>query len=440
MSKKVEATTRGLLLMLALVSCAVGGLALSSAPASGMTFNSTVNTLVSGVNQTDLALTLYEFTGVLPSSVGGQPYTFFTRNATSGASITNAEQYVYEHLLSYGLSSVSYQPYTGKTPGRNVVGEITGATRPSEIVVIGCHLDDMPLGSVAPGADDDASGVAAVLAMAKAFTPYHCERTIRFVFFGGEEIGYLGSAYYAAQAKASGQNIVAMIEADMLAWNATGSQVVETDTRKPTSSTQGDQWIANQYADARATYGIAGIIPTTLAIGINVSDHKSFWANGYPAMLLIEDEYRTTNPNYHTVNDTVSTLTMPFYVAVTKAFFAEAAHIAYLDGTLPSSDVCVYDIAMSGFKSGGSYGVKATVTVDDAGWLPALGATVTGSFSGATSSTASGVTDASGNVTLTSTTKSGGGTWTFTVTGISKAGWSYNTALNRKTSATLKYP
>jgi len=80
------------------------------------------------------------------------------------------------------------------------------------------------------------------------------------------------------------------------------------------------------------------------------------------------------------------------------------------------------------------------VTVDDAGWLPALGTTVTGSFSGATSSTASGVTDASGNVTLTSTTKSGGGTWTFTVTGISKAGWSYNTALNRKTSATLKYP
>jgi len=55
-------------------------------------------------------------------------------------------------------------------------------------------------------------------------------------------------------------------------------------------------------------------------------------------------------------------------------------------------------------------------------------------------STASGVTDARGKVTLTSTSKSGGGTWTFTVTGISKAGWSYNASLNRKTSATLKYP
>ena len=80
------------------------------------------------------------------------------------------------------------------------------------------------------------------------------------------------------------------------------------------------------------------------------------------------------------------------------------------------------------------------MTADDASWLPALGATATGGFSGATGSTASGVTDARGKVTLTSTTKSGGGNWTFTVTGISKAGWSYNASLNRKTSATLKYP
>lgn len=101
----------------------------------------------------------------------------------------------------------------------------------------------------------------------------------------------------------------------------------------------------------------------------------------------------------------------------------------------------VSNIAMSVVSAGGpSYKAQAVVTVVDANGVPVSGATVTGTYSGATSSTVSGTTAANGTVTLQSTKKSGGGTWTFCVTTITKAGWTYNSAANTETCDTVTGP
>jgi len=100
----------------------------------------------------------------------------------------------------------------------------------------------------------------------------------------------------------------------------------------------------------------------------------------------------------------------------------------------------VSNIAMSFTKGGTNYKANATVTIVDAGGAPVATATVTGDFTGATSSTVSGATDASGNVTLSSANKKNGGTWQFCVTNVVKTGWTYNSAANVETCDTITAP
>jgi len=81
---------------------------------------------------------------------------------------------------------------------RNLIGTLPGTARSNELVLVTAHLDDMPGGARAPGADDNASGSVAVLTAAEVFTQFRFERTVRFILFTGEEQGLLGSAQYAA--------------------------------------------------------------------------------------------------------------------------------------------------------------------------------------------------------------------------------------------------
>ena len=180
-----------------------------------------VAAMIAGVTQGQLKPVVAELSGAAPAMIGGSPYRFTTRASNSGTPIDKAEQYVYEHLQTYGLDSVAYQSFPGGgggPPGRNIIGQIDGTTAADEIVIIGAHIDDRPKYGSAPGADDNASGVSAVLYLARAFADETFARTIRFAFFGDEENSpwnqtwgsKYGSGYYAAKCRAAGEDIVAM--------------------------------------------------------------------------------------------------------------------------------------------------------------------------------------------------------------------------------------
>ena len=136
---------------------------------------------------------------------------------------------------------------------RNVIGERTGIRNPDDIYIIGAHLDDMPSGSTAPGADDNASGSAATLIAADILSQYQWGCTLRFAFWTGEEQGLLGSSVYAADAKTGGETIRGYLNLDMLGYNSTGPRNVDLYYRVTPA---GSEQIADTFMDVVNVYGL----------------------------------------------------------------------------------------------------------------------------------------------------------------------------------------
>jgi hypothetical protein len=305
-------------------------------------YNETVAQMLGGVLQSDVYNYTASLTGVTPITVGGSPFTLTTRNMNYSTHVSKATQYVYEFMQARGLS-VHYESWydSGEDlSSRNVIGEISGATRPTEIILITAHLDDMPNSNPAPGADDNASGSAAVMTAAARMAGHHFERTVRFVFFTGEEQGFLGSDAYAAAAKARGDNILAVFNMDMIAWDDNDDGVLALETRYTTSpGYANDLAIANLFIQVVGAYdGLDGLHPFVDPIYDEYVDSISFWNRGYSSVTAIED-WNEGNPYYHTKNDTLATLNMPYFTSFVKAALGTVAHMA-----LPMADTTFADI------------------------------------------------------------------------------------------------
>jgi hypothetical protein len=292
--------------------------------------------MIEGVRQSDAYGYAAGLSGRTPITVGGAILTLSTRNAYNGTLTNRATQYVYEFMRVQGLS-VSYQQWTDaaqELSGRNVIGAITGAVHPDEIVLITAHLDDMPEGSSAPGTDDDASGCVGVMMAAMRLTTARLagtrfERTVRFVFFTGEEYDFLGSIAYAGACSQRGEKIVAVLNLDMIGWDGNNDGLLCIHTRNPgNAGYPRDLAIANVLKRVVDAYAIGHLEMTVHADYDRYSDSVAFWDVGYPAILAIEDEDEEWNPYYHTRNDTVETLNLPFFTRYVKAAVGTLAHLA----------------------------------------------------------------------------------------------------------------
>ncbi|MFO7618534.1 MAG: M20/M25/M40 family metallo-hydrolase, partial [Thermoplasmata archaeon] len=147
-----------------------------------------------------------------------------TRYAFRGDKCFAVADYINEHFLQNGLET-SYHDFTyGGYRMRNVIGQKTGATSPDETYIICAHYDSVSTYSGmswtnAPGADDNGSGVAAVMAAAELLSDYNFTHTIRFIAFSGEELGLKGSMNYTDHIIALGENIRGVVNLDMIAFN-----------------------------------------------------------------------------------------------------------------------------------------------------------------------------------------------------------------------------
>lgn len=300
-------------------------------PSPAFAYSPIVAGLMAQVQSADVYSYTARLSGEAPIIVGGQTITLSTRNSRSGLPIQQATQYAYEQMQAAGLA-VSYHTYNACsiTNGRNVIGVITGTLTPNEIVLITAHLDDMPSTGRAPGADDNASGSVGVLLAAQLMHGQLFERTVRFVLFTGEEQGLCGSGEYANAVYAAGDNIVAVYNLDMIAWDGSGGPTLRLHTR--TTGNTGypaDLAIAGVFTNVVQTYGLSGsLTPIVTADGESASDHSEFWANGYPAILAIEDDSNDFNPYYHTINDNLTHVNLAYFTNFVKASVGTAAHLA----------------------------------------------------------------------------------------------------------------
>ena len=293
--------------------------------------------MIADVTQSEVVDYGNTLSGETAAIVGGTPYTITTRNTNSGTPIDKATQYVYERLQESGLT-VSYQDWSFSSgwcdgeANRNVIGELAGTMTPSEVVLIVAHLDDMPSSGSAPGADDNASGSVGVLMAADIMSQYSFARTVRFVLFTGEEQGLCGSEAYATYVHNLGQNVVAVYNMDMIAYDSTGGPTLRIHTRTTGNpGYAGDLAIAGVFTNVVSAYGLtSSLTPIISADGESASDHSSFWGEGYAAILAIEDDYNDFNDYYHSSQDTMAHCNFAYYTAYVKASVGTAAHLAVL--------------------------------------------------------------------------------------------------------------
>jgi hypothetical protein len=288
--------------------------------------------MLSRISTNRLYALMRRLTGVEATVGAGDLAVLASRKTNSGAHIHRATQMAFDHFAGLGMATTFQSWSAGGYSGRNVVATQAGTVRPAEIVVIVAHLDDMPHTTNAPGADDNASGSAAVLTAAGTFRQYRFERTIRFLLVTGEEQGLYGSGAHAAAAKAAGDNLVAVFNMDMIAWDSNADGALDLHTRLTGNpGYAADLAIASAFTNAVARYGFTGLLrPQIDPSGDPDSDHASFWDYGFPAVMAIEDYNDFNDANYHTTGDTLASLAgcWTYYVRFLKACIATVADLA----------------------------------------------------------------------------------------------------------------
>ncbi|SFU27589.1 M20/M25/M40 family metallo-hydrolase [Pseudoduganella namucuonensis] len=186
---------------------------------------------------------------------------------------------------------------------KSVIATIAGTDNASEVVVIGAHIDSISGGGTgettrAPGADDDASGVASMTEALRVMiaSGYKPRRTIKFIGYAAEEVGLRGSQEIAQWHKANNVNVVGVMQLDMTNYKGSPSDV----------------YIYTDYTDSLQNDFVVRLLTTyqpTLTIGYDkcgygCSDHASWTAQGYWASMPFETSFTQDNPYIHTANDT----------------------------------------------------------------------------------------------------------------------------------------
>jgi Zn-dependent M28 family amino/carboxypeptidase len=232
--------------------------------------------------------------------------------------------YIANELSSFGYP-VSRQSFTYEGHAlHNIIGELRGKTSPEKVLVIGAHYDTV---RTTPGADDNASGVAGLLAIAKALAGTTADRTVRFVAFAFEEppayrTRNMGSYHYAESLSNSRDEVEGMVCLEMIGYfnsrdgsqhypfpfmnlkfPRTGNYIAMVGNRRSKDFTE---LMAGAFRKGTDLPLITLNAPA-FVVGIDFSDHWSFGKFGIPAFMVTDTAFYR-NPNYHSPADLPETL------------------------------------------------------------------------------------------------------------------------------------
>ncbi|MGD8627518.1 MAG: YCF48-related protein [bacterium] len=210
---------------------------------------------------------------------------------------------------------------------KNVVATKPGTVSDEQVIICG-HFDSTSEDpqNLAPGADDNASGTAAVVEAARVVAEYPFERTVKFLCFSGEEQGLFGSGEYAGDARAAGDSIIGALNFDMIGFVNPAPEDIDI------IGDYQSEWLVDFAVDCAAAYVPSLLTRKSINPNDVYSDHASFWKAGYSSLLGIEDE-NLSYPYYHTTNDTLGNLTQAFAADVVKMGVAALAELAGIDTT-----------------------------------------------------------------------------------------------------------
>lgn len=258
-----------------------------------------------------------------------------------------AETYITAEFAKAGYTPQfqDYQCYDETV--RNIEVEIAGGAKAEEIIVIGGHYDSCAHVDDGAGADDNASGTAGVLELARLMAGSKPERTIRFVAFVNEEPpffhqpGQMGSEVYAARCKERNEKVVAMLSIEMIGYfsDAPNSQHYPAPLSWFYPST-------GNFIGFVGTFGNRGLVKDCIKVfrdeakfpsqgaalpswlsGVEFSDHWSFRRHGFPAAMVTDTAF-FRNANYHTSGDTADSLNYDHMTRVVLGLVPVIEHLA----------------------------------------------------------------------------------------------------------------
>ena len=249
------------------------------------------------------------------------------RNVWHHAALQAASGYIEDRLGVSGYRVAAQEYVARDKPVRNLEAELPGTELPEQVIVIGAHYDTVR-GS--PGANDNASGIAALLEIARLLSGQALARTVRFVAFTNEEAPFfysqeMGSHRYARRAREQGEQIVAMLSLETIGYysDVANSQhypsrlyhLLYPDTGNFigfVGNLSSRRLVRRCLASFRreTAFPAEGVAAPGWMGGIHWSDHWSFWQEGYPA-LMVTDTAPFRYPHYHAPDDTPDRIDYP---------------------------------------------------------------------------------------------------------------------------------
>lgn len=273
-------------------------------------------------------------------------------HASAPAGLSAVRDTLYDTFVRAGLQTMGIPVTFAGATVDNVVGRQPGLENEARTCIVDAHYD--AVANVA-GADDNATGVAATLEIARILSQYTFKHSIRYIGFSFEELGLIGAQHYVQNSIPAWEQLNGVLNMEMIGYysDAPDSQTIPAgfgtlfpaataainanDNRGDFITVVGNtasQALIDTYLLAASTYvpDLSAITLATIGNGqitpdLRRSDHAPFWDAGLPALMLT-DGSNFRNPNYHTANDVVGTLHMPFLTNVTKATLAAAALLA----------------------------------------------------------------------------------------------------------------
>ncbi len=252
-----------------------------------------------------------------------------------------AAAYIYHHLRQAGFS-VHEARLRADITGTNVLTEPLPHCSDLPLVVIGAHYDTAP---DTPGADDNASAVAALLELAGWIYP-HLQSAgpfagrLQLAAYDLEEYGFLGSEDHCRTLRQAGISLRGMISLEMLGYTAATQQLPEhlaglypaVGDFIGICGNEASRELLEAVTAAMKT--VPGLPVEFIAVPgrgealpeVRLSDHRSFWDRGYPALMITDTSF-FRNPHYHQATDTPETLDYSFLAKVTAGVCAAAQHL-----------------------------------------------------------------------------------------------------------------
>jgi Zn-dependent M28 family amino/carboxypeptidase len=260
-----------------------------------------------------------------------------TRRPVCNLTRHNARAYVKAAFEELGLPVRLHDTAHEQFDTQNVVAELRGQNRPDEVLMVGAHFD-----AFYAGADDNSSGVAAMLEIARALSGRRFARTIRFIGFDLEEFGLVGSTRYAASQEA--EKLVTTLVFDCIGYASSeeGSQAPILGMPVPSVGDFvgiiANEASAKEAMDLRALAKRFGFVKTEAVVApadgafpqtrdLMRSDHAPFWLRGGTAVFLT-DTANFRNEAYHTDRDTADDLDPAFLEGVARLAGAALAYWA----------------------------------------------------------------------------------------------------------------